>query len=93
MIDNRFDIDILNLYMKTKIIEWYGWYGAVAVVFAYILISFSVINGNNIWYQILNGTGALGIVLVSFHKRNYQPAALNIIWCIVALIAIVKIIF
>ncbi|MEI6042674.1 MAG: hypothetical protein WCQ00_03875 [bacterium] len=76
-----------------KFIEWYGWYGMVAIVFAYILISFSFISPNNVWYQILNGTGALGIVLVSFQKKNYQPGILNIIWTAVALIAIFKIIF
>jgi len=76
--------------MKTKLIELFGWYGTVAIVLAYILVSFSVLNATNIWYQILNGTGALGIVLVSFHKRNYQPGVLNIIWTIIAIIAIVR---
>jgi hypothetical protein len=69
--------------MKTKIIEIFGWYGTCAIVFAYVLVSFSVIDATNIWYQILNGTGALGIVVVSFHHKNYQPGVLNIIWTII----------
>ena len=77
--------------MKNKIIEACGWYGTVAIVLAYIIVSFSVIDATNIWYQILNGTGALGIVAVSFHHKNYQPGVLNIIWTIIAIIAIVKI--
>ena len=77
--------------MKTKIIEVYGWYGTVAIVLAYALVSFSVIDTTNIWYQVLNGTGALGIVIVSFHHKNYQPGVLNVIWTIIAIIAIVKI--
>lgn len=79
--------------MKTKIIEVYGWYGTVAIMLAYILVSFTVIDVTNIWYQLLNGTGALGIVAVSFHHKNYQPGVLNIIWTIIAIIAILKIIF
>jgi len=76
--------------MKNKIIELYGWYGTFAIILAYFLVSFSIISTTNIWYQILNLTGALGIVLVSFKKNNYQPGVLNIIWTIIALIAIVK---
>lgn len=79
--------------MKNRIIEVFGWYGTAAIVLAYLLVSFSVLEATNIWYQVLNGTGALGIVLVSFHKRNYQPGVLNIIWTAIAAIAIIRIIF
>lgn len=78
--------------MKT-FIELFGWYGTVVIVLAYVLVSFSIITPTNIWYQVLNGTGALGIVLVSFHKKNYQPGVLNIIWTGIAVIAILKIVF
>ena len=82
-----------NLLIMNKFIEFYGWYGTFAIVLAYILVSFSVLEPTNIWYQILNGTGALGIVLVSFHKKNYQPGVLNIIWTLIAVFAILKLIF
>ncbi len=72
--------------------EVLGWYGAVAIVVAYALISFSVLSSDSIWYQVLNGTGAVGIVLISLHKRAYQPAVLNCIWTLIALAAIMKII-
>ncbi len=75
-----------------KVIEFYGWYGTIAIILAYILVSFSVIDATNIWYQVLNGTGALGIVLVSIQHKNYQPGVLNIIWTLIALVAIIKII-
>lgn len=71
--------------------EIFGWYGVVAILSAYVLISFSIVNSNNIWYHILNGTGALGIILDSISKRDYQPGVLNAIWLIIALISIVKI--
>ncbi|PIR41969.1 MAG: hypothetical protein COV30_00895 [Candidatus Yanofskybacteria bacterium CG10_big_fil_rev_8_21_14_0_10_37_15] len=78
--------------MKT-FIEIFGWYGTVAIVTAYALVSFSIIEPSNIWYQILNGTGALGIVAVSFHKKTYQPGILNLIWAVIAVVAILRIIF
>lgn len=76
-----------------KIIEIFGWYGAIAIVTAYFLVSFSYIESTGIAYQILNATGALGIALVSLHKRAYQPGVLNMIWAAIAVAAIVKILF
>ena len=79
--------------MKKLIIEIIGWYGAAAIVAAYFLVSFNLIGAGDIIYQILNFTGAIGIVLISLHKKAYQPAALNLIWTIIAVIALLKIIF
>ncbi len=72
-------------------IEIFGWYGAIAIILAYALVSFSFLQATSIWFQLLNATGALGIVTVSFSKKDYQPGVLNIIWTAIALIAIVKI--
>lgn len=77
----------------TIFIEIFGWYGTIAIVIAYALVSFSIIEPSNIWYQILNGTGALGIVAISFYKKTYQPGILNVIWALIAFVAIFKVIF
>ena len=80
--------------MKPKIVdEAIGWYGTCAIVLAYALVSFNVISASTFLYQILNGTGALGIVYISFKKKAYQPGVLNIIWAIIALIAISRLLF
>lgn len=76
-----------------KFIELCGWYGMVAIVVAYALVSFSLVQPTDIVYQLLNGTGALGIVLVSFYKRAYQPGVLNIVWTFIAIVAIFRILF
>ena len=75
---------------KTKE-EIIGWYGTIAIVSAYALISFAYIDANSLLYQILNFTGALGIVYISLKKKTYQPGVLNIIWAFIALIAITQI--
>jgi hypothetical protein len=76
--------------MKEKIIdEALGWYGTFAILLAYALVSLGIISSQTFIYQILNGTGALGIVYISFKKRAYQPGILNIIWAI-ALMALIK---
>ena len=73
-----------------KLIELYGWYGLVAIVLAYALASFSVIPATGLTFQVLNGTGAVGIVFVSFQRKAYQPGVLNLVWAVIAVIAIAK---
>ena len=79
--------------MNKKLAEIIGWYGTVAIVGAYALSSFNILSPQDIIYQILNLTGALGIVIISLRKKTYQPAVLNIIWTIIALIALLQIVF
>lgn len=79
--------------MNKLFAEIFGWYGVFAVILAYAMVSFAVIGADSIIYQLLNFTGAIGIVIVSLSKRAYQPATLNIIWTIIALLALLKIIF
>jgi hypothetical protein len=77
--------------MKEKLVETVGWYGAAAIIGAYALTSFGILSSNDLWYQLLNLSGALGIVIVSLPKKAYQPAVLNIIWTLIAVVAMVKI--
>ena len=77
--------------MKNKITEILGWYGVVAILLAYALLSFGALESNSLWYQALNLTGAIGIVVDALDDKNTQPAVLNIIWAVIAIIAIVKI--
>ena len=76
--------------MTNKLTNIIGWYGVITILSAYFLVSFNVISAQTILYQSLNITGALGIVYNSFKKKDVQPAILNIIWAIIALIAIIR---
>ena len=58
-----------GVILMKKLVELYGWYGMTAIVLAYALASFSAISASGLIYQVLNGTGALGIVFVSFAPR------------------------
>ncbi|MDB5195376.1 MAG: echA1 [Parcubacteria group bacterium] len=74
-------------------IQAFGWYGLLAILGAYALVSFGILSSASAWYQVLNLTGALGIVAVAFAKRDFQPFWLNVIWSVVALAALVRIFF
>ena len=76
-----------------KFIEIFGWYGAFAILLAYALISFSMLDANNIWYQLLNVTGGAGLTAIAFVKNDNQLVLVNAIWVIIGLIILFKIIF
>lgn len=76
---------------KAKLMEnIVGWYGAFVILLAYILVSFNVLQPANIIYLVLNFTGSLGILVISYVNRAYQPAVLNLIWALIALINIAR---
>ena len=83
-----------SLICKLNMIpELVGWYGTVALIGAYALVSFGILNADGLIYQLLNLTSALGIVYISFRKHTYQPGVLNIIWAVIALLALWQITF
>ena len=75
---------------KNLLDEIIGWYGAVAILLAYALISFGFLSVSHIIYQLLNLTGAAGFAYISYKKKAQQPAVLNVFWALVAIIAIIK---
>lgn len=78
--------------MKKKLIEMIGWYGVVAILLAYALVSFGCISSKGYVYQLLNLTGALGVLVISIIKKAHQPAVLNFAWAVIAFIAIISLI-
>ena len=79
--------------LQNTVIEMIGWYGTVAILGAYILLSFHVLASDSFWYQGLNATGALAIVVDAWKDRNYQPVVLNLVWAGIALVALVRVWF
>jgi len=73
-----------------KFYEIFGWYGTIALLVAYGLVSFSVVEGDSLPYQFLVITGCAGIVAISLHKKTYQPAVLNIVSILIGLASLAK---
>jgi hypothetical protein len=74
-----------------KVGEVAGWYGALAIAGAYALVSLSIVPADGLIYQVLNLTGAFGIILIAALKGVRQSVALNIFWALIAIIALVRI--
>lgn len=79
--------------MKHKAKNYLGWYGVSAILLAYLLVSFNLIAVKSFSYQLLNLTGAVGIIIEALSKKDTQPVVLNIVWAVIALGAIVQLIF
>ncbi|HXE10334.1 MAG TPA: hypothetical protein VN554_02810 [Verrucomicrobiae bacterium] len=67
-----------------------GWYGTAAIVLAYVLVSFNILPAGGGAYQVLNLTGALGIVAIAAVRKIRQPLLLNLFWVAIALGALIK---
>lgn len=76
----------------SKWTELAGWYGMIALIVAYGLVSFSVIPGDGIMYQLLNLTGGIGLIIVAASKGVVQSVLLNVFWAAIGIIAILRII-
>ncbi len=77
--------------MKASIIELVGWYGVVGTLAAYVFVSFGILPPDSLIYQLLNFTGATGLVIISFVKKAWQPMTLDAIWALIALVALGRI--
>jgi hypothetical protein len=76
---------------KELLMNIYGWYGAMGLLVAYALSSFGIFTAQNMWYQIINISAALGISAISFYKKTYQPGVLNLVWAGIGAVALIKI--
>jgi hypothetical protein len=68
-----------------------GWVGAGLLIIAYALLSFGVLDGQSLVYQLLNLLAAVGLVAVGWTHRAYPTVAVNVVWFIVAGVAILGI--
>lgn len=78
---------------KNLFAEVAGWYGMTAILLAYVTVSFGVISAEGYIFQLLNLSGAIGIMIISAHKNVKQSLVLNIFWAGVAILALFRILF
>jgi hypothetical protein len=74
-----------------QLAEIFGWYGTIAILLAYFLNAFGVIEASSNLYLWLNITGALGAIAIGYKKKVWQSVTLNIIWFLIGIAAIVKV--
>ncbi len=76
--------------MEKIIIEVIGWVGSVAVVAAYLLVSYQKIASDSFFYQMLNFIGSICLIINTFYNHAYPSMTVNIIWAFIALAVLIK---
>ena len=72
------------------LLEIIGWTGSIAILLAYALNSYQKIRSDSLIFLILNITGGLLLMAYTFYKGAFANTFLNLVWVIVALIALGK---
>ena len=73
-----------------KFAEFCGWYGMIALIVAYFLVSFGIIDGEGLAFQLMNLTGGVGLLIVAASKHVVQSVILNFFWASIGVIAIIR---
>ena len=87
--------------MFKKVFRWIlsstglRWVAVSVLLLAFILVSWAIVPGNGVWYQIINMTGS-ALMIASCLKmkpsKDWAVASFNMVWILVALVALVHII-
>lgn len=72
------------------IIETIGWIGGVEVLVAYWLVSANKVKGTNVYYQVLNLTGAIFLIINTIYKEAYPSTLVNVVWVVIAVIGLLQ---
>ena len=70
------------------LIEIVGWIGTACILGTYFATQFKFMQQHGYLYQFLNLIGAVFIMINSYHHSTYANAFLNVIWAIIALVAL-----
>lgn len=72
------------------LVEIIGWTGSIAILLAYSLNSYQKIRSDSLLFLFLNLAGGMLLIVYSFYKAAMANAFLNLVWVVVAMIALGK---
>jgi len=67
-----------------------GWYGFIALLVAYGVVSLSIVSPNSLVYQFLNLSGSVGLAILAFFKKAYQNTLVNVVWGAISIVALIR---
>lgn len=73
-----------------QVIEIAGWIGVALILGGYYLLATDIINSRSWEYHVMVLVGSAFVGIVSWRKRNYQPVALNVVFVLLALVALIR---
>ncbi len=82
-----------NRDKRVNIVEIAGWLGMIFTLGAYALLSIGILNGDNPVYHLIVFIGALGLAILTFVHKTYQPFIVNVVFMLLAFIALIRIVY
>jgi len=80
----------MSMTWPTIAFEILGWFGAVACVAAYFLVSNRILSSQSALFQGLNLLGGLGLFANTLFRGAWPSAAVNLIWMGIAIAALAR---
>ena len=74
-----------------RVADVIGWLGMLAVVTAYLLVSIEVLDGHSTVYQVMNLSGALALIWISWLRGVFQGVLINVFWVLIAIVGLLQI--
>ena len=68
----------------------FGWYGMFAIVSAYLLVSIGTLSAHGLTYQLLNLSGAISLIWISWLKGVFQGVIINVFWVAIAMVGLAQ---
>jgi len=79
--------------MDLTVVDALGWIGSLCVIVAYGLNSYQKLRSNSLTFYALNFIGGIFLIIYSNHKGAYANTFINVVWVIIAIPAMLKVIF
>ncbi|CAN5116813.1 hypothetical protein BH11PAT4_BH11PAT4_7800 [soil metagenome] len=76
---------------ERRLVDFLGWYGMVAILVAYILLTYGYLTPQSAIWQVLNLTGSLGLAFNSVARKAMPEFWLNAIFALVAVTGLYQI--
>lgn len=76
--------------MYLLFVEIIGWIGSVLIVGAFALNALDKISSTSNNYQIANLLGGICFIINTLEHKAYPSVFVNVVWVIIAMIAILK---
>ena len=79
-----------EIFEMKKVVEIAGWLGTLLILGAFAANVFEICSNESLFYFVSNAVGAALVAWNVFVKKSFSTFALEIVWCGVAILGIVK---
>jgi hypothetical protein len=67
-----------------------GWLGAISVLAAYALVSTKRVEGDSTFFQALNISGSILLMINSYYFQAFPSVAVNFVWVGIAIYSLMQ---